>query len=243
MKTLYEILEVSENASKEIIEKAYKVLAKRYHPDLQEEQNKEDAEKKMKEINEAYSILSNDAKRKEYNEKLKTERQKENASKEQHEQNNVHYQQNSVNYNNTYYKQKNENYNNTYYQAKSEEYNRNKEYEYEKKRQEEIREREKIKQDLQAQYEQKYQDAYENYLRSLGYKIKYKWTWKNYKQLLITIMVIIAVCTFLWFFPPTNKMLMDFYNSNQIFKTIVDAVIGIINGIWRALCSAFSSSF
>lgn len=34
--TLYEVLEVSENASKEIIEKAYKVLAKKYHPDLQE---------------------------------------------------------------------------------------------------------------------------------------------------------------------------------------------------------------
>lgn len=34
--TLYEVLEVSENASTEIIEKAYKVLAKKYHPDLQE---------------------------------------------------------------------------------------------------------------------------------------------------------------------------------------------------------------
>ena len=34
-KTLYEVLEVSENASAEIIEKAYKVLAKKYHPDLQ----------------------------------------------------------------------------------------------------------------------------------------------------------------------------------------------------------------
>lgn len=34
--TLYELLEVSENASKEIIEKAYKVLVKKYHPDLQE---------------------------------------------------------------------------------------------------------------------------------------------------------------------------------------------------------------
>ena len=43
-KTLYEILEVSENASGEIIEKAYKTLAKKYHPDLQEEANKKQAE-------------------------------------------------------------------------------------------------------------------------------------------------------------------------------------------------------
>lgn len=45
MKTLYEILEVSETASKEIIEKAYKVLAKKYHPDLQPQEQKENAEK------------------------------------------------------------------------------------------------------------------------------------------------------------------------------------------------------
>ena len=57
MKTLYEVLEVSEKASKEVIEKAYKVLVKKYHPDLQDASNKEEADKKMKEINEAYSIL------------------------------------------------------------------------------------------------------------------------------------------------------------------------------------------
>ena len=33
MKNYYEILEVSENASSEVIERAYKVLAKKYHPD------------------------------------------------------------------------------------------------------------------------------------------------------------------------------------------------------------------
>ena len=45
-KTLYEILEVSENASSEIIEKAYKVLAKKYHPDLQPPEEKSNAENK-----------------------------------------------------------------------------------------------------------------------------------------------------------------------------------------------------
>ena len=35
MKNYYEILEVDKKASEEIIEKAYRALAKRYHPDLQ----------------------------------------------------------------------------------------------------------------------------------------------------------------------------------------------------------------
>ena len=54
MKNYYEILEVNENASKEVIDKAYKVLAKKYHPDLQEEKNKKAAEEKIKSLNEAY---------------------------------------------------------------------------------------------------------------------------------------------------------------------------------------------
>ena len=56
-KNYYEILEVDKNASDEIIEKAYKTLAKRYHPDLQNGMLKKEYEEKMKIINEAYSIL------------------------------------------------------------------------------------------------------------------------------------------------------------------------------------------
>ena len=40
MKNYYKILEVSENASPEVIEKAYKVLVKKYHPDLQKANRK-----------------------------------------------------------------------------------------------------------------------------------------------------------------------------------------------------------
>lgn len=68
MKNYYEILEVDKNASDEVIEKAYKTLAKKYHPDLQ---NNSDCQDKMRQINEAYEILSNDFKRREYDEKIK----------------------------------------------------------------------------------------------------------------------------------------------------------------------------
>ena len=52
MKNYYEILEVNQKASKEIIEKAYHVLVKKYHPDLYDGLKKQYAEKKIKEINE-----------------------------------------------------------------------------------------------------------------------------------------------------------------------------------------------
>lgn len=63
MKDYYEILGVSKDASKEEIKKAYKKLAKKYHPDLNKEQ---DAEKKFKEINEAASVLGDEQKRSQY---------------------------------------------------------------------------------------------------------------------------------------------------------------------------------
>ena len=66
MKNYYEILEVDVKASKEIIDKAFKVLAKKYHPDSHDETKKEWAENKFKELNEAYEILSDDEKRKDY---------------------------------------------------------------------------------------------------------------------------------------------------------------------------------
>lgn len=44
----YDILEINKNASPEIIEKAYKTLVKKYHPDLQENNQKNNYEEKIK---------------------------------------------------------------------------------------------------------------------------------------------------------------------------------------------------
>lgn len=81
MKNYYEILEVNQKASKEVIEKAYKVLVKKYHPDLHRNQKQVELDKKIKEINEAYEVLSNDFLREQYNLELeKQEASKANSS-------------------------------------------------------------------------------------------------------------------------------------------------------------------
>lgn len=65
-KNYYDWLEVSKHASPEIIEKAYKTLVKKYHPDLQENSQKNKSEEILKKLNAAYEILSDPEKRKNY---------------------------------------------------------------------------------------------------------------------------------------------------------------------------------
>lgn len=65
-KDYYEILEVHRKASQEVIEKAYKTLARKYHPDVNREKEAYYTSK-MQELNEAYEVLSNYASRKQYN--------------------------------------------------------------------------------------------------------------------------------------------------------------------------------
>lgn len=65
-KDYYKILGVSRDADESAIKKAFRKLAKQYHPDTNN--GNPEAEKKFREINEAYSVLSDEGKRKEYDE-------------------------------------------------------------------------------------------------------------------------------------------------------------------------------
>ncbi len=56
----YEVLGVAQSASKDEIKKAYRQMARKYHPDVSKEPN---AENTFKEVNEAYEVLSDDQKR------------------------------------------------------------------------------------------------------------------------------------------------------------------------------------
>lgn len=60
----YEVLGVEKNADDAAIKKAYRALAKKYHPDMNP--GDQEAEKKFKEASEAYAVLSDPEKRKQY---------------------------------------------------------------------------------------------------------------------------------------------------------------------------------
>ncbi len=61
----YEVLGVQKDAAPDDIKKAFRELAKQWHPDRNPEKKKE-AEEKFKEIAEAYAVRSDEQKRKQY---------------------------------------------------------------------------------------------------------------------------------------------------------------------------------
>lgn len=67
-KNFYELLGVSQKSTPDEIKKAYRKLARQYHPDINP--NNKEAERKFKEINEAYETLSDPGKKTEYDEIL-----------------------------------------------------------------------------------------------------------------------------------------------------------------------------
>ncbi|MDO8571555.1 MAG: DnaJ domain-containing protein [bacterium] len=80
MKDYYETLGVTRNASKEDIQEVFRKLAQIYHPD-----KKVGNERKFKEINEAYSVLSDEKKRADYDTRFNAWNRTSNKSEARHE--------------------------------------------------------------------------------------------------------------------------------------------------------------
>lgn len=204
MRNYYEILEVDKNASQEVIEKAYKALAKKYHPDLQQEIQKQEYAEKMKIINEAYDVLSDNYKRNQYNKRLENEQlQNQAMSKEEQER---------IMQENYALKQQLNN------MGKQQNYNNNKQVDEGTI----LNMSRVLEQQIRAAQRQAYHDAYIQDMKSRGYKIRYKHDLKYYLKLVLVIAITIFVCFLIYQIPIVKNFFVNLYNENAIFQAIVD---------------------
>ena len=207
-KNYYDILEINKNASPEIIEKAYKTLVKKYHPDLQDNNLKIEYEEKIKEINEAYEVLSDSEKKENYDLNIK------NNEVSIDDYNNLINEninlKNEINYLKNNITNKNElNYNKNNYNIEN---NINENI---------------INEKINNAVNQAYYDAYIQDLKNRGYKIKYKKTFKDFLALIITILVILFIGFIIWQIPFTRNYLINLYNNNSVLKFIIDIFLNI----------------
>lgn len=219
MENYYDILEVSKKASKEIIDKAYRTLAKKYHPDLQTPENKQMAEEKMKKINEAYSVLSDDSKRAKYDMELE---ESEQSSKEVYNDNN---QQKNQYYNPNTYNDYNYNENNNDYN-----YNDSWQYNYQRlSKKEQAKLRRKLEKDANSEYRKQFEQFFRNIVFREG--TKHSITLKDIITTILVFVVFAIIFLILWLIPITHDWMIDLYNDNIFIRIIVNVLIGIFNGI------------
>lgn len=247
MVTIYEVLEVSEDASKEEIEKAYAKLVYEYRidPNLSEEDNKEN-ELLLNKLKIAYGILANDEKRKKYDQDLAQKRAEElisnvavSSTTEEPKVEEVKEVPKTTSNDSVVRPVQNIVETNESYPIEEEEeevvLTKEEQAKLRKAAQKEFKTNLKRAQKAEEEYNQAYNEAYNNYLRKLGYQVKEPWTLKRVKNLVITILAILIFCFAVWMIPATRQMLINFYNENYIIKALVDVVAALI----RAILSIF----
>lgn len=256
MITIYDLLEVDENASKEEIEKSYQRLIMEYHkdPKLTEEENR-DNEIILNKLKLAYDILSNDEKRAKYDKDLAQKRAEElikNVSVEKTEEQSikeetvksqtsapVYNQENIVNsqvQNQTINQEQTQTTSQTYTASMDEDVLLTDEEKRKlaKAAQKEFKTNLKKAQKAEEEYNRAYNEAYNDYLRKLGYTVKEPWTLKRVKNLVISLLAIIIFCVLVWMIPPTRNLLIKIYEENFIVKSLVDIVVMLFNAILGA---------
>ena len=245
MKNFYKILEVDKDASIDVIEKAYKVLAKKYHPDLQQtEEQKRKAEEKIKDINEAYETLKDEEKRKKFNIEYEREYTKNTAVKNDNSSaSNIYKTQNTYRqtYSGTGYgaNTSNSNYTNNRNNVNSDVVNNknNQRKQYGPKRYTRVTtvplkdidtKRYKQKEKLRRRMQDEYLKKYGEYLTRNGYRVKFRADWRKLPILLVVIAIVVFIGTILWFIPFTRNYLTSIYENNWGIKKIFDILFNIL---------------
>lgn len=245
MVTIYDLLEVSENASKGEIENAYQKMIVRYqtNPNLSDKENK-DNEFILNKLKMAYEILSNDEKRKRYDKDLAQKRAedllknvtiKSEEQEESEEENETSEEKPRIIPNNnvvakkTPQEIKNERYDAEFDDSidevglTSEEQKKIKEA-----AKEEFQRNLKRVQQAEAEYNQAYEKAYKDYMKKESLN-RILVPLKKLRNFLIVAIVTVIVAFIAWHIPPVKATFVNLYNENQIVKLIVD----IISGMFR----------
>lgn len=221
-KNYYDILEVNKNASPEVIEKAYKTLVKKYHPDLQDNNLKNEYEEKIKLINEAFEVLSDSEKRKNYDLNLKqTEFSIEDynnlISENLNLKNEINYLKNNLN------NYKNNNQNNINNNLNNNANNKNSNYSNNINYQNNQNTNNDYSRNFQQKYNEAinkaYYDAYIQDLKNRGYKIRYKKTFKEYLKSLFSLFITLIIL-FLFFQIPFIK---NYFLNNELIKIFIQS--------------------
>lgn len=199
MKNYYEILEVNKKASKEVIEKAYKVLVKKYHPDLYKGEKQKYAEKKIRDINEAYDVLSDEFLKRQYDVEL--ERELEKIYEQKYKMKNEENEQQFNNHTNQTKSASQRNASNNSYTNQ------------EKLSKQEYRRKMSSFSGMIELTKELYKD------KPKRDELK-KFTLKDIIAIIITIIVIILIGMILWLIPFTNSWMRELLFENPFFNWI-----------------------
>ena len=206
MKNYYEILEVDKKASPEVIEKAYKTLVKKYHPDLQDGEKISEYEEKMKIINEAYSVLTDDYKKANYDEQFQENTVPLVKYEELlHENQKLKYQLDNI-------RTQINNNENTINNIQNN-----------SQRDDTISRITKImNENIKQARAQAYNDAYEQDMKNRGYTIKYQHDLKYYLKFIGCLIIVVLVFFIIYQIPIVKRFFNQLYEENVLIQAIVD---------------------